>query len=109
MARDYVDIGSTPCEEDCARLGREGYTVQARKECNALINQLRRILGEEPKGARLSIRGNPHDFGTYYEVVCYFENEDETATAYAFKTEANLPMTWDAEARTELGLVTQEG
>jgi hypothetical protein len=102
---DSISIGSTPCDEDCAQLGSENYTERARKECAAFIHQIRRVMGEEPVGARLRIKGNPHDFGTYYDVECVYEMDDEAAQEYALKCEGSSELTrWDETALTELGL-----
>lgn len=102
--RDCVDIGASPPMEDCAQVGRDGYYEQARRECRAYVALLRRTLGDEPAGARLSIKSNPHDFGDYLSVVCFFDSEDTQAVDYAFKCEADGPMHWDEEARRELSL-----
>jgi hypothetical protein len=101
--RDYISIGPSPCDEDCAQAGTSGYHEQAMKECKAYLHQIRREFGEEPVGARLAVKPFPHDFGTYYEVVCYFEDSEEAAE-YAFKCECPAP-TWDEEALKELGIV----
>jgi hypothetical protein len=103
MARDYIDIGSTPANEECAQVGSDNYYEKARKECATFIGQIRREFGPEPGSARLGIKGNPHDFGTYYEVVCYYDDNDETGMDYAFKCESSAP-DWDAESRAALGL-----
>ena len=79
MARDYMDIGSVPASEDCAQVGTEDYRPRARAECNRFIELLRRVIGEEPEGASLAIKNNPHDFGSYLSVVCYFDDENEEA------------------------------
>lgn len=100
--RDAVDIGASPPMEPCAQLGSDGYYEQARKECRAYIDLLRRTLGPEPPGARLDVRSNPHDFGAYLSVVCYFDADDEKATAYAFRCESEGPEEWDEPARAEL-------
>ena len=102
--KDYMEIASAPYDEPCAQVGADNYSELAHKECNALIGQLRRELGEEPGTARLRIKANPHDFGTYYEVACYYDDEDEEGMAYAFKCESDCPGTWDKIARKELGL-----
>ena len=98
---DCLDLGSVPSYEDCAQVGSEGYGQRARRECQAYINQLRRLYGEEPDGARLSMKSNPHDFGTYYSVVCYFDGDNKQAADYAYRCEAGTD-TWDAEALSEL-------
>ena len=82
--RDYVEISSTPAEEQCASVGDENYSAMAHQECRAFICQLRRQFGKEPGTARLVIGSNPHDLGTYYEVRCTFEDSDEVGMAYGF-------------------------
>ena len=74
MAQEWEDIGSAPHGEDCAQLGEPGYPIQAQRECNRLIRQLRKEQGEEPLGARLAVKANPHDFGTYYSVDELYRN-----------------------------------
>ncbi len=100
--REWIDIGSSPPEEDCAQLGRDDYYPRARRECRAYIALLRRTLGEEPPGASLAIKSNEHDFGTYLSVVVYYEPGNDAALDYAFKCESEGPLTWDEQAREEL-------
>ena len=105
--RDYLDLGPAPCNENCAALGRDDdFDVRNRRECLALIHQIRRERGEEPGSAQLKIKSNNHDYGVYREVVCYFDNHDEEGMNYAFKCETEYPEEWDTEARKELGLVS---
>lgn len=93
---DYIDIGSSPCEEDGVSVDpKKDYLPAMREECNRFIAAIRKKLGPEPEGARLAIRSNPHDFGTYLEVVCYYHDQDEESQAYAFRCEAHAPRTWD--------------
>ena len=94
--------GPTPSGESCAQVGSPDYAKQARKECTAFINQLRRLFGEEPDGAYLQIKSNPHDFGAYYEVTVKYDPGDEAAVAYALKCEREAPEEWDEAARDEL-------
>lgn len=100
--QDCLDVGSAPSHEDCAQVGRDDYPECARRECRAYVNQLRRMFGEEPDGARLSIKSNPHDFGSYLSVVCYFDGDNKTAADYAYLCEAQGPQEWDEDARREL-------
>lgn len=106
--KDYINIGCSPAEEDCAQVGQHDYHEQARKQCIAFRNQLRRQFGPEPEGARLVIKSFPHDFGSYMEVVCEyeetFEEEESPSVDYAFKLESDMPLEWDMEARKELGI-----
>ena len=102
--RETLEIGSSPCNEECAQVGQDGYSLRAAKECQAFKNQLIRVFGEPPEGARLKIKGSSHDFGTYYEVAVSFNVENEIAAEYAFKLEGEGPTEWDQEAKTELGI-----
>jgi hypothetical protein len=96
--REYIEIGPTPAEESCQQVGTPSYDPQAaRAECQRFIEAIRKVVGKEPEGAVLRIKGNPHDFGTYFSVACYFEGDDETAVNYAYRCESDAPMTW-AEA-----------
>lgn len=100
--RDYVDIGPTPPNEDCEQVGEHYNSRKARQECQAYIHQLRRFFGEEPEGARLSIKTHPHDFGSYTDVVCYYDTDIEASVEYAFKCESDGPSDWDDQALIEL-------
>lgn len=103
--RDTLEIGPTPCNEDCQPVGMPTYDpMRAMAECRAFKAQITRALGEPPPGACLTITRNPHDFGTYYEVAVRYEDQDEEATDWAYRVEAEAPEDWDAEARRELGI-----
>lgn len=104
--REELDIGCAPAGEECAQMGQDGYHEQARRECRALINQLRRMYGAEPEGAQLHIKRNAHDFGEYLSVVCDYDRRFERATEYALRVANGLPERWDEEARQELGLAS---
>ena len=91
---DYINIGSTPPEEDCLGVNHP----LARKETEIYRRQLER---EFPAG-RFTVKGFPHDFGTYYEVVAWYEDELDTATnEAAFEAECGKGE-WDEEALAEL-------
>jgi hypothetical protein len=100
--REWIDIGSSPPEENCAQVGTDDYYPRARRECRAYIALLRRTLGDEPPGASLAIKSNEHDFGTYLSVVCYYDPEHEAAIDYAFRCESEGPQEWDEAAKAEL-------
>ena len=99
---NHLDIGSSPHGERCAQVGTEGYVKQARIECRLYIDVLRRTLGPEPEGARLSVASNPHDFGTYLSVRCYYNPTHALALEYALRCEAEGPEEWDDLARERL-------
>ena len=94
-ARDYLDIGPSPAEEDCVQLGDPDYREKAIPECRRFIDLIRKKLGNEPAGAKLAIKANNHDFGTYHEVVCYYDDEIPESEEYAFNVEANAPTKWE--------------
>lgn len=105
MSRDYISIGSTPCEEECIGVGEPG----ARQECQIYARQLKR---EYPDGT-FTMKAFPHDFGTYYEVVAWYgtfgagDGEmDKEAMAAEFKAamdaEGNAKPNWDEQALKEL-------
>jgi hypothetical protein len=94
--RDYLTIGSAPCDEDCAQVGQPNDIWQARKECQRFIQLIRKTLGPEPEGARLAVKSSPHEFGDYLEVVCHFDTDVPAAVDYASRCESNAPATWEA-------------
>ena len=99
--KDYLNIGPVPPEEDCAQLGTPDYREKAIAECRRYIKLLREMLGEEPVGAQLAIKWFQHDFGSYCEVVCYYDNERPETLDYALKCEGDGPLTWKGGARND--------
>ena len=93
--RDYLTIGSAPCDEDCAQVGQPNYIWQARQECQRFIQLIRTKLGPEPEGARLAVTSFPHEFGDYLEVVCHFDTDVSAAVDYAYQCESEAPATWE--------------
>ena len=80
--RKYINIGSTPCDENCLGVGH----INARAEVALYAEQLRQ---EFPEGT-FKVVGFPHDFGTYYEVTAYY-NRDASAD------DAEMQAAYDAE------------
>jgi hypothetical protein len=98
---DYLEIGSTPAEEECEQLG-PGYRPDvARAECRLYIRAIKQVCGEPPEGARFIIRSNPHDSGTYHEVAVKFDENNEEARNYAFKCESDAPGEWPENLKGE--------
>lgn len=107
---ERIEIGSSPWGEECAQVGQEDYHEVAHKECMAYKRQLGRILRANgfdpdtmPEGFGFVIKGSPHDFGTYYEVVCRFNGDDERSWEILSFIEDNVPQLWDDVAKKELG------
>lgn len=104
MTTEYMEIGPTPYDEDCAQVGFAGYRERADKELTAYINQLNRMFYDaEEKGIRFKTKWFQHDFGNYGEVCIYWNTDNEVADVYAYEIERSLPSNWDEEALKELG------
>lgn len=102
---EQIELGPVPCNEDCAQAGTENYPARARVECETYRAQIRRVLGSEPSGATLVIKSFPHDFGSYFEVCCRYQDNNETASNYAWSADGHPGLqNWDAEARRALHL-----
>ncbi len=86
--RDYLCIGPSPPDEECYPIG----DYRAKAECRRYIDLIREVLGPEPEGARLAIKGFDHDIGVYYIVICYYTLE---TVDYAFKVEIEGPTKWN--------------
>ena len=107
LIKDSLYIGESPWDESCAQLGSDMYMPNARKECARFIQQIRNHYGAEPEGARLYIKQNPHDFGTYLSVECMFmwdpadeEAEYTVSQDYAFAIEEDYKrvlQNWDSD------------
>lgn len=95
--RDKLELGPTPCEEDCEQLGHDYDPTVARTECRRFANGLAKYYAASPGIDRLrfGVSSNPHDFGTYHEVYVSYDPEDEEACALAYKIEASAPKTWE--------------
>ncbi|MGA7933847.1 MAG: hypothetical protein WCA35_09900 [Kovacikia sp.] len=102
---ESLELGQTPCNEECAQVGKDNYPEQSRKECRVWISQLQR---EFPKAddidAHFKISQFTHDLGTYREVVLNYNLNDDRAVKYASQIEQKCPQNWDAKARQDLGL-----
>lgn len=90
---DYIELGPTPSEENCAQVGDDFYEKNAREECHRYLEQLIRQWGEK-NAHRFGIKRFPHDFGSYFEVVVYFDSDSEDDLDFAIKVENNLPAVW---------------
>jgi hypothetical protein len=101
MSSQFLTIGPSPIEEDCASVGRPDYEEQSRRECHVFLRQLERQF-PPPDGASLFIKSFPHDFGAYREVCVRYHDDDAQAFEYAYSLEKDIPLHWDDIARYEL-------
>ena len=88
--RDYLCLGPVPSDEDCQQVGMDSYDYE---QDTADLRRYKAMLENRWPDAHFAIKSFPHDFGTYREVVVYFDDEEDGPSA--FEVEANLPRTWD--------------
>ncbi len=102
--RDYITISSTPLAEPCAQVGQDDYPERSRIETKVFAQQCLRVLEEEfdEVACLISIKSFPHDFGTYREVVAYFDEEDDNSIKQAYWLESHTPEEWDDVALQQL-------
>lgn len=103
--RDYFELGPTPYMEDCAQVGSENYRTRAKKETRAYINLLERVfpIPEELSGYNYyGVKWFSHEFGSYCEVVIYYDDLNDDSVSFALDVEDNAPEFWDKEALEEL-------
>ena len=93
--RDEMDIGAAPSFEDCVQVGTDDYMERSRAESLRYIEAIKKKLGEPPPGARLKLKYNPHDFGTYISVVCSYDDGNPEGIAYAMLCESDGPKDWN--------------
>jgi len=105
--REYIEIGPCPCNEPAADIRDPEFARLNRDECQRFIQLIREVCGDEPEGARLGIRSNYHDFGTYREVVCYYDDDNEQAAEYAYHCEGDAPSNWDGSGGKRFGEAPQ--
>jgi hypothetical protein len=92
--QDYLSLGPVPFDEKCESVGPNYDERKAMAESKRYIDTIRQALGPEPMGAKLKVTRNPHDFGEYLDVVCYYDEAYIEAVDYAYRCEAEGPRTW---------------
>lgn len=99
---DYIFIGSSPSEEDCAQVGSPHYAEISAVE----LREFRRMLAEEFPNIQFKIKWQRHDFGRYGEVVAYYDENDEEQVDAAFDAECHFDR-WDDVARAAIQAVKE--
>ena len=103
MSYQTIELATTvPLNEPCAQVGSPDYGRLSRLEASALISQITREVGAPPPGAYLQTKSNPHDFGSYLDVIVKYEVENEDAINYAYRVESSVPFEWDDDSIVEL-------
>lgn len=94
--RDYLSLGSSPTEEPCVSVSSNGdYVIEMKKECSRFKKMLEEIFVDRPENCSFAAKAFPHDFGTYYEVVIYYDDSNENEGNFAFFVEENIPDFWE--------------
>lgn len=89
---DYDLLSTSPPEEECVQVGE---LDDGREEGKRYVALLRKVLGPEPAGSQFKVRANPHDLGTYYSVVYFFDDEDDEHVKYMHRIDNEGPLSWD--------------
>jgi hypothetical protein len=99
---NYIDLAqTTPFGEDCAQVGTDNYTHNAKLESKAYIAQLQRQFGLAPDGTHFLLRKCAHDAGTYIDIRLVYDDQNATHLKYMNQIEEGCE-TWDAKALEEL-------
>lgn len=108
--REYVEIGCVPFDMDCAQVGQPNYTRDSQIECIVFKKQLIRHalinwhIDISDLRDNIAIKTFRHDFGSYRELVVYYDPSSENETAFAFwlEGEAASIAEWDSQAKVDL-------
>jgi hypothetical protein len=87
----YLELGPVPADETCAQVGSKNYREVALAECR----RYKQLLEAKFPEGRFAIKGFSHDYGTYHEVVIYYDDDNHD---YVSMVEENLPATWNDSA-----------
>lgn len=91
--KDFISLGTVPCNENCCQVGRPNYDKYGKLEANEFKRMIENTLGPFHY-VKIKVTKNPHDFGSYYDVIVEFDR-DEIQIATACEIEDNVPITWD--------------
>lgn len=93
---DYIVVGTTPVDEECASVGDIDYYDRVRVEYRAYKDQLKRMFPQlESSDFGMTLMGFDHDFGRYHELALWYNTNVHHVEEMAFEIETNLPEKWD--------------
>lgn len=95
---DFDLLSTTPPDEPCAQTDDANYHATATAEGIRYMKLLRESLGAEPVGSKMSLRRNPHDYGSYITVVYFFDDDNEEHWKYMHRLEEEGPQHWEQAA-----------
>ena len=91
--RDYLTLESSPTDEDCFQVSStEDYVQSMKDECNRYCAMLTKRF--KNIGLDFTVKRFYHDFGNYFQVVVYFNDESESDIDKVNYIESNLPQKW---------------
>ena len=95
--KDFICIGNCPICEPCVQVDKDiPYLEEMRKQCERFNSGLYDYFEElMDSGIYFLIKQFQHDFGPYYEVVIFFDNENKDQIKVAFEIGRNIPETWN--------------
>lgn len=103
--KQFLPIGCTPFDEDCTQVNPNvDYKPKMQKECDVYKRQLSRefkLIGD----MKFAVKWETSDFGSYAEVVVYYNDKSEEESHLAYTIEKYSSSHWDEEAKKELGLI----
>jgi hypothetical protein len=103
--KDYLSIGTVPCNEDCTANEPTGaYAAAQRREAALFAEQIARHYPEPDQGY-VTVKRFPHEFGSYYETCVVFDDENEAATTWAYNVESDslgVLTQWDEQSRAAM-------
>lgn len=91
---NVIWLGPAPAEEESAQIGDPAYLERALAECRQFIEAIKHKMGDPPDGVVLRMVSAPHELGAYYEVVVEFDPDNDEATRWAYRADANAPTRW---------------
>jgi hypothetical protein len=99
MSKTIIDyFESTPADEPCSQSLDQDFYQKNRDECIRFRDLLLKAYPPPPH-AYLVIKSEPHDFGTYRNVVSMMEDsisEEDEKIVYEWNTKvSSCPSTWD--------------
>ena len=99
---NYISIGSSPSDEDCAQTTNPDYDTLSRQECERFRQLILNICGPPPESAWVGVKKFPYecDSGFYREVVVFYHDTDSEGIDYAYWVENHSPTTWDQTEKT---------
>ena len=93
---DYLELGPSPFDEECVQVTQDkDYIGDMKAEIKRYADLLEKRFINLPEKTYFKAKRFEHEFGTYYEMVVNYDNNDELSSNAAFFIESNLPATWD--------------